>query len=130
MTLAEGMAVRDAAEAGLHPDWSVVKDEPRAGDVWFCGDGLTQAWKPGSVGAPAGKWSTKADILLRPRDRRGPAADYATPEMVTRRNSMQESVCVDPECDLSGGYAHVGPCEPCDCGKRHAIGECPVRVLG
>jgi len=120
------MAIREAAEAGLHPDWSVVTGDPKPGDVWFCGDGLRQPWKPGSVGAPAGKWAAKADILLRPRDRRGPAADYATPEMVARRNSMETSVCVDFECDLSGGYAHVGPCEPCECGKRHAIEECPA----
>ena len=44
---------------------------------------------------------------------------YATPEMVA-------AVCIDEECELSGGYAHVGPCEPCNCGDEHAIEECPV----
>ena len=35
------------------------------------------------------------------------------------------SVCVDLDCELSGYFAHAGPCEPCSCGMNHAIAECP-----
>jgi hypothetical protein len=48
---------------------------------------------------------------------------YCTPEMVRlRRESL--SLCCDPECDLSGGYAHAVDCEPCGCGLEHAMAEC------
>ncbi len=36
-----------------------------------------------------------------------------------------EDVCCDPDCDLSDGLAHGGPCAPCACWERHAIEECP-----
>jgi hypothetical protein len=39
-------------------------------------------------------------------------------------------LCVDPDCDLSGDYAHAGPCEPCGCPARHAVSECPVNHRG
>lgn len=52
---------------------------------------------------------------------------YCTPEMVRLRTQRCASVCIDEECNLSGGYAHVGPCEPCTCGMEHAIAECPKR---
>lgn len=55
--------------------------------------------------------------------------DYASPEQVARRNRSGESVCVDEGCGLSGGFAHVGPCEPCACGKEHAVAECPARAV-
>lgn len=51
---------------------------------------------------------------------------FCRPEHVAMRNAPGAAVCVDEECDLSGGYAHVGPCEPCACGKQHAIDECPA----
>lgn len=52
---------------------------------------------------------------------------FATPAQVALRTAEGASVCCDPDCDLSGGYAHAGPCEPCSCGKEHAIVECPAR---
>jgi hypothetical protein len=53
----------------------------------------------------------------------GSTDEHATPEMVALRKGG--AVCIDNDCDLSGGYAHAGPCEPCNCGRRHAIAECP-----
>lgn len=53
---------------------------------------------------------------------------YLDPDVVARRNAPDATVCVDPQCDLSGGYAHIGPCEPCECGMRHAVAECPKPV--
>lgn len=50
---------------------------------------------------------------------------YCQPEMVAAREAPAALVCVDEECDLSGGFAHVGPCEPCGCELRHAVEECP-----
>lgn len=50
--------------------------------------------------------------------------DYCAPEQVALRCQRNASTCIDLECDLSGGMSHVGPCEPCSCGKRHAIAEC------
>ena len=52
--------------------------------------------------------------------------DYCAPWQVALRDAPGEGLCSDEDCDLSGGYAHVGECMPCDCGKRHAIDECPV----
>lgn len=52
---------------------------------------------------------------------------HARPEVVFRRQAPGASCCIDPDCDLSGGYAHVGPCEPCSCPMRHAAWECPLR---
>jgi hypothetical protein len=83
--------------------------------------------RPGDRGAPAGKWHEKADVLLRPPSPYGPPADYATPAMVTARQALGAPVCCDPDCHLSGGYAHVGDCTPCGCEKRHAAAECPER---
>jgi hypothetical protein len=104
-----------------------VAFEPRRDDVWLLGDGHTQRWRPGDRGAPAGKWHEKADVLLRPPSPYGPPADYATPAMVTARQALGAPVCCDPDCHLSGGYAHVGDCTPCGCEKRHAAAECPER---
>ena len=102
-----------------------VTGEPRRGDFWLLGDGNTQTWRPGDRGAPAGKWHTKADVLMRPPNPYGDPTDYATPEMVAAREHSDAEVCADPECRLSGGFAHVGDCTPCGCGKRHAAEECP-----
>lgn len=88
----------------FYEEWEVVTDAPRAGDVWLCGDGLRQPWAPGTRGAPAGKW--------HPAARQAPGA----------------SVCADPNCGLSGYYAHVGMCAPCECGMSHARAECPLTV--
>jgi hypothetical protein len=52
---------------------------------------------------------------------------YCTVEMMARRAT--ESVCIDEDCQLSGGYAHIGPCESCSCGAEHAIEECPQYLL-
>ena len=52
---------------------------------------------------------------------------FCTEEMVRLRTQKCAAVCTDEECSLSGGYAHVGPCEPCTCGMEHAIAECPDR---
>jgi hypothetical protein len=49
---------------------------------------------------------------------------YAQPWQIALRR-VNNSWCVDPECTLSGGLAHVGECEPCKCGLEHAIDECP-----
>jgi hypothetical protein len=55
--------------------------------------------------------------------------DYYSDEQVRMRHEPGAACCIDEDCDLSGGAAHVGPCEPCSCGKEHAIAECPgVRV--
>ncbi len=61
------------------------------------------------------------------------SARYCAPYAVERREAAVNlalvagvvGVCVDEECDLSGGYAHAGPCEACDCPLRHARAECP-----
>lgn len=64
--------------------------------------------------------------IRQPERRPAPECDpYATPTMVAQREAAL-SVCIDPECTLSGGYAHAGPCEPCACGAEHASEECPV----
>lgn len=52
--------------------------------------------------------------------------DYFSDEQVRMRRAPGAALCTDELCDLSGGAAHVGPCEPCECGKEHAIAECPV----
>lgn len=109
-------------------DWTVVTDEPRRGDVWLLGDGNTQRWRPGDQGAPAGKWHPKADVLMRPPSPYGDPRDYATPAMVALREAPGADVCCDLDCALSGGYAHVGDCTACHCGKRHALAECPMET--
>lgn len=53
------------------------------------------------------------------------ARDYANVRQTAMRSRIGASLCNDNDCDLSGGYAHVGPCTPCRCGKRHAVAECP-----
>ncbi len=50
---------------------------------------------------------------------------YADPRFVDLRHERGASLCADPECNLSGGHAHVGPCEPCRCPMEHAVDECP-----
>lgn len=50
-------------------------------------------------------------------------SDYNLDWQVSAR--QYGSVCLDLECNLSGGMAHIGPCDPCGCPKRHAIAECP-----
>lgn len=52
------------------------------------------------------------------------------PEVRLRREALGAAICTDPECDLSGGNAHVGACEPCGCELRHAVDECPDREEG
>lgn len=49
---------------------------------------------------------------------------HCRPDVVAMRNARNAALCIDQECTLSGGYAHVGPCEPCTCPLRHAIQEC------
>jgi hypothetical protein len=56
-----------------------------------------------------------------------PDPDYCQLWQVALRRTPGGSVCCDPDCDLSGGYAHAGDCEPCTCGKEHATVECPER---
>lgn len=51
--------------------------------------------------------------------------DYSAPWQVALREAPGAGLCSDVDCDLSGGYAHIGECAPCACGKRHAIEECP-----
>lgn len=54
------------------------------------------------------------------------ASRYCHPAMLAlRRRPSPHSVCIDLACDLSGGFSHAGPCEPCGCGLRHAVEECP-----
>ena len=42
------------------------------------------------------------------------------------RGELSASVCIDEDCTLSFGEAHVGLCEPCQCGLEHAAAECPA----
>jgi hypothetical protein len=55
------------------------------------------------------------------------ASDYRADWQLEMRHGARHQLCADESCDLSGGEAHVGPCTPCSCGKRHAIEECPHR---
>lgn len=55
------------------------------------------------------------------------ASDYRADWQLELRRAPTAALCDDERCDLSGGEAHVGPCTPCSCGKRHAIEECPHR---
>jgi hypothetical protein len=54
---------------------------------------------------------------------------YCQPWVVALRKAPHASVCIDDECELSGSYAHVGPCEPCGCPLLHAVDECPLLRL-
>lgn len=48
-----------------------VVGEPRPGDVWVHGDGHgATPWTPDTAGAPAGRWSAAADVLVRPVNKR------------------------------------------------------------
>lgn len=49
---------------------------------------------------------------------------HCRPDVVALRSSLHQSLCADDDCDLSGGYAHIGPCEVCKCPLKHAIEEC------
>jgi hypothetical protein len=49
---------------------------------------------------------------------------HMRPDIVALREASG-TVCIDEDCNLSGGHAHAGPCEPCGCPLRHAIVECP-----
>jgi len=49
---------------------------------------------------------------------------YLQPWQIALRK-LSGDVCRDPECTLSGGYAHAGECLPCRCGYLHAVDECP-----
>lgn len=56
-----------------------------------------------------------------------PPSSFWCPDWVVEmRLAPGASVCVDEACELSGGFAHVGECEPCSCGYEHAIAECPA----
>ena len=57
------------------------------------------------------------------------ARKYCLPFQVAARNAPYASLCADPDCELSGYMAHVGPCEPCRCGDLHAVEECPGKPL-
>lgn len=50
---------------------------------------------------------------------------YMDPRLVALRHKRGVLVCIDEECELSGGAAHAGPCEPCACPLEHAVEECP-----
>lgn len=54
-----------------------------------------------------------------------PMGHHRRPGVVALRE--RSGVCIDDDCDLSGGYAHAGPCEPCGCKWNHAVAECPLR---
>ncbi len=54
-----------------------------------------------------------------------PHGPYDAPWMVALRTEPGAALCCDDDCDLSGGRAHVGLCEPCTCGLAHALEECP-----
>jgi len=53
---------------------------------------------------------------------------YSTLGMLLQRKAAT-SLCIDPDCRLSGGYSHAGDCEPCGCGLDHARGECPADLV-
>ncbi len=55
-------------------------------------------------------------------------SSYNAPWQQALRQAPNACVCTDTACELSGGFAHIGPCEACSCGKRHAIEECPHRA--
>jgi hypothetical protein len=94
----------------------VVKNRPEGGGTEMVVE----------VPAP-GPWrSIPPDEPLRgPGDR---LDTYCTARQAAQREQVG-SVCIDEDCDLSGGYAHVGPCEPCGCGLRHAVAECPATAV-
>lgn len=55
---------------------------------------------------------------------------HLTDEILALRDAASrigDPLCRDVACKLSGGWAHVGPCEPCSCGLNHAIEECPKK---
>lgn len=54
-----------------------------------------------------------------------PHGEYDSPWVVALREEPGAVLCCDPDCDLSGGRAHVGLCESCTCGRFHAVEECP-----
>jgi hypothetical protein len=56
-----------------------------------------------------------------------PTSHHGRLEVVLRRRAPGVALCVDPECDLSGRYAHLGECAPCGCPLEHAIEECSER---
>lgn len=58
---------------------------------------------------------------------------YCQPWQLAQRDREvrgASGLCGDPLCDLSGGYAHAGDCEPCECPARHAVAECPLDGRG
>lgn len=92
-------------------------------------DGLDSAGKPMKVRADLGEdlggtEAAIAEVLAAGGVR--PDLDYFAPWQVALRRAPGAAVCCDPDCDLSGGAAHVGDCEPCTCGKEHAVAECPA----
>lgn len=76
-----------------------------------------------------GVWEVlgELDWLFRWVERNAAVGPYCWPRMLDMRRQPHASLCIDDDCDLSGGLAHVGECEPCTCGHRHAIAECPER---
>lgn len=68
----------------------------------------------------------RAEVVSTPRKPKRDIDHHCQPWVVARRKAPSASVCVDYECTLSGGFAHVGPCEPCACPMLHAVEECPA----
>ncbi len=67
-------------------------------------------------------------VALVEAELRPPPADpftYSPPWVIAMRYAPGVSLCCDPECELSGHFAHVGECISCNCGKQHARAECP-----
>ena len=64
--------------------------------------------------------------LVAASARRRTLNPYCEPWVVAMRRSPRAAVCTDETCGLSGGFAHVGDCEPCGCPLRHAVDECPL----
>lgn len=70
----------------------------------------------------------RAAVVALVRDLRSPLlspGDYDAPWQVALRRAHRAAVCIDEDCGLSGGRAHVGPCEKCPCPMEHAVEECP-----
>lgn len=76
------------------------------------------------VTAPPGSRATLDRVSRTSASLRVGDGGYNEPWQVALRLCSVD-LCDDIQCDLSLGYLHAGPCEPCSCGMRHAVWECP-----
>ncbi len=74
-----------------------------------------EMWTPERARVAA-RYESRAETVRR--------LNYCQPWVMVLREAPDADVCADPLCKLSGGYSHVGDCEPCSCGLMHAKAEC------